>query len=453
MPYPSVEAAREAKFPTKIDGVALTLEQINALAESYDAIKAKGEAEEPMGVAIAQFKDAHEVRDGAWVAKKNMSAEADTQPKIVFGPGHWNHDNYTEADCLEMVANFEQLKERFLPPITLGHDLRQRMAKLLGLPENADGLPNLGEAFRIWWDARRKKVMAQFRNLPDKLKALVREGRFPRVSVVLIHGIDDDGVKRKNVIAEVALQGSDMSGFMDQTDTLVLMSAQPAWMRGATWTRFEVATDGECQDEPGGDNGGETVEKNEGKGAETMLAEVYALFGVQTQDEVVSAFGALKSEIEALRSERDRYKTERDEFETRVGELTQKVNDADEKEREVKVNSVLAQAMREGRVAPLAVERESEFALSLDTSRRVKFSAGGEVEQSAFDRYLDNILARPQVVRFSEEAAGDEHAVDKSAEKPEPGADLPEAARTVLKRMGVSLDDYEAYKQTESKDE
>ena len=67
MPYPSVAAAKAANFNTTLDGVALTLGQINGIAAAYDAIKAKGGAEEPMAVAVAQFKASHKKAGDAWV--------------------------------------------------------------------------------------------------------------------------------------------------------------------------------------------------------------------------------------------------------------------------------------------------------------------------------------------------------------------------------------------------
>jgi len=37
MPYDSIAAAKKAGFPTSAEGIALTLGQINKLAELYDA--------------------------------------------------------------------------------------------------------------------------------------------------------------------------------------------------------------------------------------------------------------------------------------------------------------------------------------------------------------------------------------------------------------------------------
>ena len=71
MPYSSVAAAKAGNFNTTLNGVALTLAQINGIAAAYDAIKAKGGAEEPMAVAVAQFKAKHKKVGDKWVLKES----------------------------------------------------------------------------------------------------------------------------------------------------------------------------------------------------------------------------------------------------------------------------------------------------------------------------------------------------------------------------------------------
>jgi len=71
MPYSSVAAAKAGNFNTTLNGVALTLAQINSIAAAYDAIKAKGGAEEPMAVAVAQFKASHKKVGDKWVLKES----------------------------------------------------------------------------------------------------------------------------------------------------------------------------------------------------------------------------------------------------------------------------------------------------------------------------------------------------------------------------------------------
>lgn len=76
MPYGSLTAAKEGGFLTKLDDVALTLAQVNAIARQYDAVKAEGSADSAMAVAISNFKKTHKKNDDgtAWVAKKVAEA-------------------------------------------------------------------------------------------------------------------------------------------------------------------------------------------------------------------------------------------------------------------------------------------------------------------------------------------------------------------------------------------
>ena len=68
MPYSSIEAAKEAGFPTSAEGAALTLSQINKLADIYDAVKEGGTAENAMAVAWTQWKKLFRKEGDRWVA-------------------------------------------------------------------------------------------------------------------------------------------------------------------------------------------------------------------------------------------------------------------------------------------------------------------------------------------------------------------------------------------------
>lgn len=76
MPYPNIGAAKKAGFNTKLDGVPLTLPQINDLAKIYDSIKAKGGAEEPMAVAITTFKKKYTKKGNVWVKREAKQEDA-----------------------------------------------------------------------------------------------------------------------------------------------------------------------------------------------------------------------------------------------------------------------------------------------------------------------------------------------------------------------------------------
>ena len=74
MPFQSIEQAKAADFNTVLDGVALTVDQVNVIATWYDSIKAAGTAENPMAVAVAQFKEKYTKTDAGWQKKQTESA-------------------------------------------------------------------------------------------------------------------------------------------------------------------------------------------------------------------------------------------------------------------------------------------------------------------------------------------------------------------------------------------
>jgi hypothetical protein len=86
MPYASIAKAKSSGFQTTLDKINLTLAQVNYLAKIYDGIKKAGNADEPMAVAIAQFKDAYTKNNDKWVLKVKVES------KVVSGSLDFNHN-------------------------------------------------------------------------------------------------------------------------------------------------------------------------------------------------------------------------------------------------------------------------------------------------------------------------------------------------------------------------
>jgi hypothetical protein len=80
MPYKTME-----EVPASLKGIdpPISLEQANLIASWADKIEAAGGADEPWGVAIAQFKKAFKVQDGKWVRKKELEAYEDGDDLFV----------------------------------------------------------------------------------------------------------------------------------------------------------------------------------------------------------------------------------------------------------------------------------------------------------------------------------------------------------------------------------
>ncbi len=76
MPYTSIDGAKKASFPTSAEGIALTLPQINKLAEIYDALKEEGKVDNPMAVAWNSWKQVYEKKGGKWAEKEKKPAES-----------------------------------------------------------------------------------------------------------------------------------------------------------------------------------------------------------------------------------------------------------------------------------------------------------------------------------------------------------------------------------------
>jgi HK97 family phage major capsid protein len=81
VPYGKIEEAPAAI--RELDGVALTLEQVNEIAAMADAIQQAGGAENPWAVAIGKWKQGHVIKDGKWEKKEAPPAPAAEPAKAL----------------------------------------------------------------------------------------------------------------------------------------------------------------------------------------------------------------------------------------------------------------------------------------------------------------------------------------------------------------------------------
>jgi hypothetical protein len=70
MPYSKISEAKAAGFPTHAEDIALTIEQINKLADIYDAIKKAGTVDIPMAAAWTSWKRLYKKEGDKWVLIK-----------------------------------------------------------------------------------------------------------------------------------------------------------------------------------------------------------------------------------------------------------------------------------------------------------------------------------------------------------------------------------------------
>lgn len=100
MPYSTIAKADKAGFPITVNNVNLTIAQINHLAEVYDAIKKAGNADAPMAVAIAQFKDSYIIKEDNWVLKEKKETAEN------FSVGSWI--NVAKKDQVKKFSDDEE---------------------------------------------------------------------------------------------------------------------------------------------------------------------------------------------------------------------------------------------------------------------------------------------------------------------------------------------------------
>ncbi len=82
MPYSSMEDAKKAGAKTELGGIALSLTQVNKMAEMADAMKAEGKVDNPWAVAISNFQKTHKIENGRWVSKAGSKEAASFKQNI-----------------------------------------------------------------------------------------------------------------------------------------------------------------------------------------------------------------------------------------------------------------------------------------------------------------------------------------------------------------------------------
>ena len=128
-----------------------------------------------------------------------MSATYDLNGCQIFHTGRWNNDVYTEADLDAMVASFGQVG--FVPPLKLGHDASQPMAK-------SDGMPAIGWVYNL----RRvgTKLLCDIRQMPRKVYDAVKRKNYDRVSAEVYWDYDLNGKIYPRVLKALSLLGAEI---------------------------------------------------------------------------------------------------------------------------------------------------------------------------------------------------------------------------------------------------
>lgn len=129
----------------------------------------------------------------------------------IFATGHWNGDTFTEKDLDQMVQNFIETKDHIPPFLKLGHDNDQNILK-------NSGLPAAGWVSNIYRSG--SKLLADFRDIPEKIFQLIEKGAYRKVSIELFSGLQILDRKFNNLVGAVALLGAETPGVMVLDDIL-----------------------------------------------------------------------------------------------------------------------------------------------------------------------------------------------------------------------------------------
>lgn len=144
--------------------------------------------------------------------KKVFAKEPRNIPGVeVFATGVWNGDEFTEKDLDQMVENFNATKDHIPPYLKLGHDNEQALLK-------SSGLPAAGWVSKLY--RKGNKLMADFRDIPEKIYELISKGAYRKVSIELFDNLQILDKKYNNLVGAIALLGAETPGVMVLSDIL-----------------------------------------------------------------------------------------------------------------------------------------------------------------------------------------------------------------------------------------
>lgn len=144
-----------------------------------------------------------------------MPVNVDNVP--IFASGVWNGVKIEDKDLDAMVASNLALRETLSPPLKLGHDNGQKVAK-------ESGLPSCG------WVSNLKKVgnqvLATFNNVPDQVAELIRKRAYRFVSPEVLPSYKFDGKDYPWTLWGVAILGNEVPAIKNLGEISKLFGAE-----------------------------------------------------------------------------------------------------------------------------------------------------------------------------------------------------------------------------------
>lgn len=137
----------------------------------------------------------------------------------IFAVGKWNNMEFTDADLVDIVDNFDNLKETHKVPLKFGHDA-----------DHSDGQPAIGWISRVFKEGN--KLFADFRDMPRVVFEAIKNKLYRTVSIELLFNVDSDGKKFNHVLDAVALLGADRPAVSTLADLDRLLATRTAFSGG-----------------------------------------------------------------------------------------------------------------------------------------------------------------------------------------------------------------------------
>lgn len=317
---------------------------------------------------------------------------ADINGVEIFGIGTWKGTStvkVTSEMLDQMVSAFHELSDKiegFRPPIKLGHTDAQRF-----LGQNS-GSPALG-----WVAALRRmgdKVVADFRDVPSSLVDLIKRRLYNSVSIELMPKLEYQGRTFKNVLSAVAVLGAELPAVKG--------------LKELSLSLFDASISGR-------------IVLSEQEQGLTMADALYTK--AQVDELVAAAIHKAKTEFDAAQTTMIAgLQKQIEDGKVALAAETKKVTDAQAEaakfaaeQAKASVESVVDQAIKEGKVLPKDKAGLVAFAQTLDAKTKIKF--GEKDESTPFERWKTQLLAGKKVVDFKEKTVsgggGDD---DKSAD-------------------------------------
>lgn len=342
--------------------------------------------------------DASAIRQANSVVSKNMSYAEWEKPYAVgqtynlngieiFSAGKWNGDDYTERDLDDMVSAFAAVG--FEPPLKLGHNAQQEAALM------QDGAPALGWVGRVYKQGT--KLVADFKELPQKLYEAMKRGNYKRVSSEVYWNYTSNGKTFPRVLKAVALLGADIPAV----------------------TNLEAIT-GLYKE---GENSYKVYET---KQEDKNMAEL---------EELKTKLAALTADKEALEAKNKELDTEKTKLAADKAEAETKLSQRDAEVKAEKIKAFLSDQKKAGRVLP-AFEKELE-ALLLGASDTKAFSyshEGKTVELSQRETIERLVGALPKLIEFNELGGNGDAEIDKK-DYTNAGVEVDRRAKLYLKKQ------------------